>query len=78
MWSTAYAEGSIPQVMSGHSYYRALCAHVLSVQVIASVLLSAPGVLDQVDAVAIRRTWYIYIYFVLMYTENIQQIRKIP
>ena len=25
---------------------------------VASVLLSAPGVLDQVDAVAIHRTWY--------------------
>ena len=53
MWSTAYAEGSIPQVMSGHSYSRALRAHILSVQSIASVLLSAPGVLDQVDD-----TWY--------------------
>ena len=58
MWSTAYAEGSIPQVMSGHSYSRALRAHILSVQAIASVLLSAPGVLDQVDAVAIHCTWY--------------------
>ena len=58
MWSTVYAEGSIPQVMSGHSYSRALRAHILSVQAVASVLLSAPGVLDQVDAVAIHRTWY--------------------
>ena len=58
MWSTAYVDGRIPQVMSGHSYYRALRAHILSVQVVASVLLSAPGVLDQVDAVAIHRTWY--------------------
>ena len=58
MWSTAYAEGSIPQVMSGHSYPRALRAHIFSVQSIASVLLSAPGVLYQVYAVAIHRTWY--------------------
>ena len=58
MWSTAYAEGSIPQMVSGHSYSRALCVHILSVQAIASVLLSAPGVLDQVDTVAIHRTWY--------------------
>ena len=58
MWSTAYAEGSVPQVMSGHSYSRALRAHILSVQAVASVLLSAPGALDQVYAVAIHRTWY--------------------
>ena len=58
MWSTAYAEGNIPQMVSGHSYYRSLRAHILSVQAIASVLLSAPGVLDQFDAVAIHRTWY--------------------
>ena len=44
--------------MSGHSYSRALHAHILSVQAIALVLLSAPGVLDQVDAVAIHRTWW--------------------
>ena len=62
MWSTAYAEGSIPQVISGHSYSRALRAHILSVQETASVLLSAPGVLDQVDAVAIHRTWYDFLH----------------
>ena len=44
--------------MSGHSYSRAFRAHILSVPAIASVLLSAPGVLDQVDAVVIHRTWY--------------------
>ena len=61
MWSTSYAEGSIPQMVSGHSYSRALRAHTLSVQAIASVLLSASGVLDQVDTVAIHpihRRWY--------------------
>ena len=58
MWSTAYAEGSIPQMVNGHSYYRALRAHIRSVQAIASVLLSAPGVLYQVDTVTIHRTWY--------------------
>ena len=45
-------------MVSGHSYSWALRAHILSVQAIASVLLSAPGVLDQVDTVGIHRTWY--------------------
>jgi len=31
--------------------------HILSVQAIASVLLSVTGVLDKVVTVAIRRTW---------------------
>ena len=62
MWSTVFVDGSISQVMSGHSYSRALRAHIFNVQAIASVLLSAPGVLDQVDAVTIHRTWYDFIH----------------
>ena len=57
MWSTAYAEGSIPQMVSGHSYSRALRAHILSVQAISSVLLTFPGVLENVDTEALHRTW---------------------
>ena len=29
MWSTAYAEGSIPQMINGHSYSSVLCVHIL-------------------------------------------------
>ncbi len=57
MWSTVYAEGSIPQMVSGHAYSRALCACILSIQAITSVLLSAPGILDEVDIQALYCTW---------------------
>ena len=57
MWSTAYAGGSITKMVSGHAYSRALRAHTLSIQAIAFLLLSAPGVLDEVNMEAIRRTW---------------------
>ena len=57
MWSTAYAGGSITKMVSGHAYSRALRAHTLSIQAIVFLLLSAPGVLDEVNMEAIRRTW---------------------
>ena len=57
MWKTVYAEGSIPQMVSGHSYSRALRAHILSIQAIACVLLTSPGVLDEVDTETLKHLW---------------------
>ena len=44
-------------MVSGHSYSRALRAHILSVQAISSVLVTFPGVLDNVDTIALHRAW---------------------
>lgn len=45
-------------MVSGHSYSRALCARILSIQAIASVLLTSRGVLDQVDTESLHHIWH--------------------
>lgn len=49
MWRTAYAEGSTPQIVSWQPYSPALCAHILSIRMTASVLLTSTDGLDHIN-----------------------------
>lgn len=57
LWSTVYAEGSIQQILNGHSYYRALRARVLDAQAIASIILSSSNIVEKIDTVGVQRLW---------------------
>ena len=57
-WETVYASGSVPQMMNGHSYKRAIRANILTAQSIMNCIMTcSPFEINDLDKVAIQRKW---------------------
>ena len=49
LWESVYAKNSVVQMISGHAYNRALRAHFLTLQALASILFKSSDVLDETE-----------------------------
>ena len=49
LWESVYAKNSVVQMISGHAYNRALWAHFLTQQALASILVKSSDVLDETE-----------------------------
>ena len=47
--SEVYAEGSVIHMLSGHAFYCALRAHILTSAALFGILMGTPGTLESID-----------------------------
>ena len=69
LWSTVYASSSVPHMVSGHVYWRALRAHFLTQEALASILLKLSNVLDDTDKINIC-----HLYTALLEESNLEEV----
>ena len=58
LWSTVHASSSVSHMVTGHAYSRALRAHFLTQEALATILLKTSNVLDDTRKDSLRQIYH--------------------